>query len=489
MTGEGTEAALVTEQPVSAPVVDAQADVSGLAQILAAVSDCNNTSAHPSHSTSTEPEASTPAIGEQPTEREATTRRIGEQPTLELQQAISATQNSIGPEEPSLAAFEHPTVTLPAAVVARPEVSRPVVQVTTPLPELSTAARPGLRQAAEAAPDQCGTGTSVLRRVRFIPVSSNLAAIHQRAFRDLQLLKGRSSQQPTALLSSTPHSDTFAEDIQTEPGRAVTMLQNVAPTVRQCSTEAYDASADERDSQSSMSDLDLDGNTGLVRVPPVEEEEDEESAPGRRGSGPKPLPWVDPLIVEYVARRFPGRIARAQYLSRTPPPYGVAYRDVLRLRTIGGALADLGIGTGKGLRDSVIVNVHGIEVVIRPADVMVTLGMRPSTYRSVRSRLEKVQSVYTWLAQNKPMWEGRLGRNGEVPFEKRAYPAMVALFGPEELPNRRIIPAEPLPSGVHDALWEPCSTFVNWANVAIQRYGLVRRLTLPASPDFYDVAE
>ncbi len=282
------------------------------------------------------------------------------------------------------------------------------------------------------------------------------------------------------------------------------MLQNVAPAVPQCSTEAYDASADERESQSSMSDLGmcflnvcsisvnvtdspLDGNTGLVRVPPVEEEEDAESAPSRRG--PRPLPWVDPLIVEYVARRFPGRIARARYLSRTPPPYGVAYRDVLRLRTIGGALADLGIGTGKGLRDSVIVNVRGIQVCIRPDDVTVTLGMRPSTYRSVRSRLEKVQSVYTWLGQNKPIWEGRLGRNGEVPIEKRAYPAMCALFGPEELPNRRIIPAEPLPSGVHDALWEPCSTFVNWANDSIQRYGLVRRMTLPASPAFYDVAE
>ncbi len=184
-----------------------------------------------------QPEASTPSIGEQPTEREATTCRIEEQPALELQQVISAAQNSIGPEQPSfggcspsqldylfrlitritdlpsplssatppeyIPAFEHPTVTLPAAVVARDEVSQPpVVQVTTPLPQLSTAARPGVRPAAEAAPDQRETGTrcvtlvwpsftassphlSALRRVPFIPVSSNLAAIHQRAFRDL----------------------------------------------------------------------------------------------------------------------------------------------------------------------------------------------------------------------------------------------------------------------------------------------------------------
>ncbi len=207
----------------------------------------------------------------------------------------------------------------------------------------------------------------------------------------------------------------------------------------------------------SPSALDLDRHTSPV--PPVEEEDDD--PPPRRGkpARPKPLPYVDPLIVEYICSRFPRRVTRARELSATPSPYGVAYRDVLRLRSIGGALADLGIGTSKTERDFITVEVRGQEIHIHPDDVMVTLGMRPSTYRSVRSRMDKVQAVYTWLGQNKDIWEESATRKRLLSVEHRAFEAMKALFGPTPLPNRRVTPPEPHPAGIHDALWEPCATF------------------------------
>ena len=83
-------------------------------------------------------------------------------------------------------------------------------------------------------------------------------------------------------------------------------------------------------------------------MPPVEEEGDDDHTPNVHRRGPRPLPFVEPVGVEYVCRRFPALVVKARELTRTPPPYGVAYRDVLRLRCIGGALADLGLSTGKG---------------------------------------------------------------------------------------------------------------------------------------------
>ncbi len=221
-------------------------------------------------------------------------------------------------------------------------------------------------------------------------------------------------------------------------------------------------------------------------VPPVEEEEDEDSVHQPKTAGPKPLPFVEPLIVQHICRLFPARVARARELSRRPPLYGVAYRDVLRLRLIGGALADLGLGTGQGCHSSVTVQEGGHALRIHNHDVMVTLGMRPSTYRSVRSRLEKVQSVYTWLGQNKHVWEEELTQNMVPSLEHRAFHAMQALFGPDPLPTRRHVPREPLPAGVHDAVWENCNTFISWADDLIARYNLVKRLNLPVSPEFYD---
>ncbi|RDX44745.1 hypothetical protein OH76DRAFT_1486889 [Lentinus brumalis] len=119
-------------------------------------------------------------------------------------------------------------------------------------------------------------------------------------------------------------------------------------------------------------------------VPPVAEEDEEDVVQTSKKSRPMALPFVEPLIVEYICGRFPGRVARARHLTETPPPYGVAYRDVLRLRCIGGALADLGIGTGQGRQPYIDVEVCGEQVRIRPDDVMVTFGMRPATYRTKR---------------------------------------------------------------------------------------------------------
>ncbi|KAI0710334.1 hypothetical protein C8T65DRAFT_739784 [Cerioporus squamosus] len=247
-----------------------------------------------------------------------------------------------------------------------------------------------------------------------------------------------------------------------------------------------DSDGDSRFQSPSISDLDLDRSSP---VPPVDEEDEDDSGRGAKGTGAKPLPSVDPLIVQHICRQFPQRMARARELSRRPPIYGVAYRDVLRLRIIGGALADLGLGTSQGNRTSVTVHEDGRNVRIRPEDVMVTLGMRPSTYRSVRSRLEKVQSVYTWLGQNKHVWEEELGRHVFASVEHRAYHAMKALFGPDPLPTRRHVPREPLPAGVHDAVWENCKTFLDWAETVIERYNLVQNVNLPVSPEFYDVTE
>ncbi|TFK87731.1 hypothetical protein K466DRAFT_599242 [Polyporus arcularius HHB13444] len=112
-------------------------------------------------------------------------------------------------------------------------------------------------------------------------------------------------------------------------------------------------------------------------VPPVVEEDDDDCSSRPRGTGPKALPCVDPLIVQHICRRFPDRVARARELSRRPPLYGVAYRDVLRLRIIGGALADLGLGTSQGDRTSVSVHEDGRSVDIHRDEVMLTLGMRP----------------------------------------------------------------------------------------------------------------
>ena len=221
-------------------------------------------------------------------------------------------------------------------------------------------------------------------------------------------------------------------------------------------------------------------------MPPVEEEGDDDHTPNVHRRGPRPLPFVEPVVVEYVCRRFPARVAKARELTRTPPPYGVAYRDVLRLRCIGGALADLGLSTGKGEQGSIVVDIDGHDVPIHYDDVMVTLGMRPSTYKSVRSRLEKVQAVYTWLGQNKHVWETELQRGTVPSTEHRAYRAMNALFGPTPLPSRRHIPPEPLPAGIHDALWEPCRTFLRWADEIISTYELKKCNSLPVSPEFYD---
>ncbi len=222
-------------------------------------------------------------------------------------------------------------------------------------------------------------------------------------------------------------------------------------------------------------------------VSAVEEELDDDVCSSRLARrGPKPLPAVDQLIVNFICSRFPERIRMARLLSSKPPPYGVAYRDVLRLRCIGGALADLGLCTGKPDSQVVNVQIHGDDVLIRADDVMVVLGMRPSTYRSVRSRLEKVQSVYTWLGQNKNVWQLVSPPHSLPTMEHRAYNAMLALFGPTPLPTRRLIPPEPHPAGVHDALWEPCATFVTWAEAVIKRYGLEKTINLPVSPDFYD---
>ncbi|RDX52121.1 hypothetical protein OH76DRAFT_1480755 [Lentinus brumalis] len=229
-------------------------------------------------------------------------------------------------------------------------------------------------------------------------------------------------------------------------------------------------------------------------VPPVEEEpsDDEDEATsswGRasKGTGAKSLPEVDPTIVEYICGRFRARVARARQLSATPPPYGVAYRDVLRLRIIGSALAELGIGTGQGQRRYIRVVIGGRRVEVTPDHVMITLGMHPATYRSVRSRMDKVQSVYTWLGQNKHLWQDDLQRPVGPKLEHRAYEAMKALFGPNPLPTRQHIPPEPLPAGTHDALWEPCKTFLRWAGDVAALYHLQRGENLPVSPEFYDI--
>ncbi|TFK78463.1 hypothetical protein K466DRAFT_570821 [Polyporus arcularius HHB13444] len=292
------------------------------------------------------------------------------------------------------------------------------------------------------------------RRLPFLPVPPNLALLHHHAVRtqlsSARLIKTERPLQLSSMVSRAeiPHAQPFQPPL-------------IAPR-------------------------NLDRSSP---IPPVEEEEDEDSTRGATGTGARALPSVDPLIVQHICRVFPKRVARARELSRRPPAYGVAYRDVLRLRIIGGALADLGIGTSQSDRTSVTVQEDGRPVVIHRDDVMVMLGMRPSTYRSVRSRLEKVQSVYTWLGQNKHVWEEQLGRHVVTSVEHRAFHAMKALFGPARLPTRRHIPTEPLPAGIHDAIWEPCKTFITWAQAIVNRYDLIKSKTLPVSPDFYDTEE
>ncbi len=365
------------------------------------------------------------------------------------------------------------------------------------------------------------------RRPPFRPVPVDLPLIHQRAIREqvsdllwrchikliitLSQLKhaspaSRADSTPALRHRQIPYPDEVLghRDISAPyevPRRDTAFPRGDGSHRPSPSTAALSVSSGDDDSVSDLGEYIRPSDTRALgsccaeldrslAVPAVEEEdEDDGTSEASNKTRPTRMPFVDPLIVEFICTRFPERVAKARHLTATPPPYGVAYRDVLRLRAIGGALADLGIGTGKTDTHFLTVEVGGEEVRIYPDDVMVTLGMRPSTYRSVRSRLEKVQSVYTWLGQNKDLWEEDRPRRSVRSLEHRAYYAMNALFGPTPLPTRRHIPLEPLPAGIHDALWEPCSTFLKWADDIMEQYGLTRGDDLPVSPEFYDASD
>ncbi|KAI0708302.1 hypothetical protein C8Q76DRAFT_695735 [Earliella scabrosa] len=96
------------------------------------------------------------------------------------------------------------------------------------------------------------------------------------------------------------------------------------------------------------------------------------------GNGRTPAPHVNQRVVNYLARRFAARMVRAQYLSSRPAPFGVGYRDLLRIRLIGGILRELGIGTGKQDLKDCDVLYQGSYLTVHAHDVMITFGMVPN---------------------------------------------------------------------------------------------------------------
>ena len=86
-------------------------------------------------------------------------------------------------------------------------------------------------------------------------------------------------------------------------------------------------------------------------------------------------------------------------------PWTAFRRTVFLGVMIGGTLRDLGIGTGKQDLKQCDIVYQGHYLTVHPQDVMVTLGMVPSTYVSVRSRLELMYAMYLWLDENRDLWD------------------------------------------------------------------------------------
>ena len=199
------------------------------------------------------------------------------------------------------------------------------------------------------------------------------------------------------------------------------------------------------------------------------------------GNGRTPAPHVNQRVVNYLARRFAARMVRAQYLSSRPAPFGVGYRDLLRIRLIGGILRELGIGTGKQDLKDCDVLYQGSYLTVHAHDVMITFGMVPSTYASVRSRLDLMHATYLWLDENLDQWEPTRRTSTEWSF----WMTMRAFFGAERLPDRTQALLRPLDAASRDATQKGTWHWYTIAQAIYASFGL-RRSSIPAPPELID---
>ncbi|KAI0703090.1 hypothetical protein C8Q76DRAFT_801940 [Earliella scabrosa] len=158
----------------------------------------------------------------------------------------------------------------------------------------------------------------------------------------------------------------------------------------------------------------------------------------------QPLP-IDQRVVNYLARQWPARMEEARIVANLPAPFGPGYRDIRRVRIIGGVFRDLGIGTRKQDPKECDVNDEGRYLTVTTQDVMITFGILPVTYGSLRSRLDLMNAMYLWLDENRGAWDAA-GPSSEAHM---FWSAMRVFFAPERLPSTL---TGDIPAAVRDAI-------------------------------------
>ena len=209
--------------------------------------------------------------------------------------------------------------------------------------------------------------------------------------------------------------------------------------------------------------LSLAGGSGTPRV----DEAGNETPPapaevlyrGYRGTA---APNIDQNKVDYLAFRFPNRMAEARYVAQQGrPPYGPGYRDFTRIKLINGALRDLGMGNGYGELKSVEVPFRRQMITITAQDVMNTFGMLQSSYDSKRSRINLMYAIYLWLEENPEAWPSTKKGSLEVHFRE----TMRAFFGPEPLQPNDHPDAANRPAHIRDATKKAINKFYEIAQI------------------------
>ena len=196
----------------------------------------------------------------------------------------------------------------------------------------------------------------------------------------------------------------------------------------------------------------------------------------------RPVPFVEPDAVDFLAYKFAGRMEEAKRLAATPAPYGTGYRDLQRVKLINGTLRDLGLSNTQGDTGTVAVRFRRRWLDIGAKDVMITFGMVPGTYHSVHSRFDNTHQVFRWLEENPTRWAS----TNEESVEWQFWATMREFFGPTRLPEQNKVHNPPLSAYVREAIEKGSMYFYNTSQAVWASFGLPKAGNLVAPPKLLD---